>query len=467
MVRFLRPDKNDLEVMLGDPKKAILSMFLPFFIAFAVVEVNQFVDTYWVSGLGNVAAEAVSTVVPIYGLIMCVGVGISVGATTTVSFALGQGRHTDASKLAVNSWILAAVLGIIAGIIIFLTYDLIIDFLNADNIRSEGWKYILPYAILAPALLLNSIVGGTLRGEGAARRSTIVQISAALINIALDPLLIYGLDMGVMGAGLATALSALFAAAIGLSWYFRGMTTIRIDRETFRFDRRSTNEVLGIGGPKTVQNFISNLTDIIQRVFLIMAGGTSAAMFYNYTWRYIGFVTLPTRALDSAMIPVCSASYGQSDLQKMRAGYMYVMKLVVIISVIGALLLFVFAEPFLSIMTQDESMKDYLEPLVWTLRVGVFLIPFSALMGIESSMLQAMKKAKIPMYFYFLWAVVKLGLYALAAYNLMFGIDPYDGIIYSMVAVHIFGGLSLLYLERREFRKLVRRVEEESVQVQT
>ena len=112
-------------------------------------------------------------------------------------------------------------------------------------------------------------------------------------------------------------------------------------------------------------------------------------------------------------------------------------------------------------------MKDYLEPLVWTLRVGVFLIPFSALMGIESSMLQAMKKAKIPMYFYFLWAFVKLGLYALAAYNLMFGIDPYDGIIYSMVAVHIFGGLSLLYLERREFRKLVRRVEEESVQVQT
>lgn len=467
MVKFLRPDKTDLEVLLGDPKKAILSMFLPFFIAFAVVEVNQFVDTYWVSGLGNVAAEAVSTVVPIYGLIMCVGVGISVGATTTVSFALGQGRPADASKLAFNSWILAIIFGLIAMVAIIFGYDLIIDFMGADNIRSEGWSYILPYAILAPALLLNSIIGGTLRGEGAARRSTIVQISAALINIALDPILIYGLNLGVMGAGLATALSALFAALIGLSWYVRGMTTIRINKESLRFDRHSTEEVLGIGGPKSVQMFISNLTDIIQRVFLIMAGGTSAAMFYNYTWRYIGFVTLPTRAYDSAMIPVCSASYGQSDLQKMRTGYMYVMKMVLIISIVGALLLFVFAEPFLSIMTQDESMKDYLEPLVWTLRVGVFLIPFSALMGIESSMLQAMKKAKIPMYFYFLWAAVKLGLYALAAYGLMFGIDPYEGIIYSMVAVHIFGGLSLLFLERREFSKLVKKVEEESAQVQT
>ena len=54
MVRLLRQDKTDLQVLLGDPKKAILGMFLPFFIAFAVVEVNQFVDTYWVSGLGPI-----------------------------------------------------------------------------------------------------------------------------------------------------------------------------------------------------------------------------------------------------------------------------------------------------------------------------------------------------------------------------------------------------------------------------
>ena len=457
MVRLLRSDKNDLDVLLGDPKKAILSMFLPFFIAFAVVEINQFVDTYWVSGLGNISAEAVSTVVPIYGLIMCIGVGIGVGATTTVSFALGQGRAEDASRLAVNSWLLGLILGVIASVLVFLGYDLIIDLMGADNVREEGWRYIMPYALLAPGLLVYSIVGGTLRGEGAARRSTIVQISAALINIFLDPILIYGLGMGVMGAGLATALSSLAATVIGLSWYARGKTTLRITRKMLRFDRRSTADVLGVGGPKTVQTMISNTTDIIQRVFLIIAGGTPATMFYNYTWRYIGFVTLPTRALDSAMIPVCSASYGQNDLEKMRAGYMYVMKLVVLISIAGAIILFVFAEPFLSIMTQDESMKGYLESLMWTLRVGVFLIPFSALMGIESSMLQAMKKAKIPMYFYMLWAFGKLGLYALAAYGMM-GIDPYEGIIYSMVLIHVLGGLGLLFLERREFKRLKERV---------
>ncbi len=457
MVRLLRPDKNDLQVLLGDPKKAIISMFIPFFIAFAVVEVNQFVDTYWVSGLGSISAEAVATVVPIYGLIMCIGVGISVGATTTISFALGQGRNGDAGRLMVNSVILGLILSLIASVVIFLFYDLIIDFMGAGNVRKEGWEYILPYVLLSPGLMIYSIIGGTLRGEGAARKSTIVQISAALINMAADPLLIYGLGLGVMGAGLATALSSMLAAFIGLSWYIRGKTVVRPLRQDLRFDHTSANEVLGVGGPKSVQMFISNLTDLIQRVFLIMAGGTSAAMYYNYTWRYIGLVGLPNRALDSAMIPVCSASFGQDDLKKMRAGYMYTMKLILIISIVASVFLFVLAEPLMSIMTADESMKQHLDMLVWTLRVGVFLIPFSALMGIESSMLQVLKKAKIPMYFYMFWGFAKLGLYALSAYGLI-GLDPYEGIIYFMVLIHVLGGLCLLALERHYYRMTVERL---------
>jgi len=95
--------------------------------------------------------------------------------------------------------------------------------------------------------------------------------------------------------------------------------------------------------------------------------------------------------------------------------------------------------------------------LVWTLKVSVFLIPFSAMMGVASSMLQSMKKAKIPMYYYMLWGVVKLGLYALAAYGYM-GVDPFEGIIYSMVAVHIFGAVCLTYLAYREFKKIERAV---------
>ena len=82
--------EDDLQRMLGEPKAAIRNMILPFLIALAVVEVNQFVDTYWVSGLGVKSASAISTIVPIYGLMTCAGLGVAAGVTATVAARLAS-----------------------------------------------------------------------------------------------------------------------------------------------------------------------------------------------------------------------------------------------------------------------------------------------------------------------------------------------------------------------------------------
>ncbi|MBR4504338.1 MAG: hypothetical protein IKP20_05150 [Candidatus Methanomethylophilaceae archaeon] len=452
-MRILRPDKTDLEVLLGDPRKAIDSMVIPLLVAMAVVEINQFVDTFWVAGLGNVSAEAVATVTPIYGLMMCAGLGIGVGATTTIAFQLGNGNRERANGLALNSLILGAIFAVASSIAVALLFDPALEFMGAADVRSESWGYMLPLAILSPALLINSIMGGMLRGEGAAKKSTVMQMSAAIMNMAIDPILIYGLGLGVMGAGLSTAISALLSLAIGLRWYAKGKTAVSLGNGSFRADASMMKEILGVGGPKTVQSMISNLTDFVHRIFLIVAGGTTAVMLYNYPWRYIGLVNLPGRAFENAMVPVCSAAYGKSDLEKMKAGYMYTFKIAFIVAIIAAAMLFIFAEPLMSLLTYEESMHQLLPKFVWTLRVAVFLIPFSALMGIGSSMLQSMKKAKIPMYFYMLWGFLKLGTYAVAAYGYL-GMDPFEGIIYCMVGVHVFGGACLMLMTWHEFNKI-------------
>jgi len=445
--------ERDLEKMLGEPKAAIRGMILPFLIAMAVVEINQFVDTFWVSGLGAASASAVSTIVPVYGLMMCAGLGIAAGITTCGAFRLGRGEREAAGSLAANAIILGIIFAIIASVLVGVFINPIIDIMGAQDVREEAVQYMLPYIFMSPAVILISVLGGMLRAEGAARKSTIVQAVSAILNMAFDPILIYSLDLGVFGAGLATTLSSMLALFLGLYWYLKKRTIIDINRSNFRVNKSSMAEVMGVGGPKTVQMFISNLTDFLQRIFLIIAGGTNAVMFYNYSWRYIGVVTLPGRAVDTAMLPVCSSAYGQNDLEKMKVGYFYSIKLVVGFAVIAAVALFIFAEPLMSIMTTEESMHEVLETFVWTLRVSCFLIPFSALMGVFSSILQTMKRAKIPMYFYMIWGFIKLGLYALAAYG-YFGIDPFEGIIYSMVAVHMFGALCLGLFAYGEFRKL-------------
>ncbi len=441
---------ENLKTLLGEPKKAIRSMVLAFFIAMAVVELNQFVDTFWVSGLGAVSSSAVATSSPIYGLMMCAGLGIGVGATATIAFRLGRGDFEEANRLAANSLLLGIICAVVSSVLVLVFARPLILIMGAESIVDECLLYILPFIFLSPLLLCNSILGGILRAEGAARKSTIVQMSAAILNMVIDPILIYGLGLGVFGAGLSTALSAGIALAIGLSWYAKDRMTVKLTRGLFRRDKEMSREVLDVGGPKTVQALISNTTDLIQRVFLIVAGGTNAVMFYNYSWRYIALINLPGRAYENAMVPVCSAAYGQRDLLKMREGFLYTAKWVLIFSAVFAVVLFVFSEPLMSILTYEDSMRELRPQFVWTLQISTLLIPFSALMGIGSSMLQALKKSKVSMYYYFFWGFVKLGMYAVAAYVY----HSFEYIIYCMVIVHVFGGLCLMYLAHSEYNKI-------------
>ncbi len=455
------PDNKNLEKLLGDPKKAIRGMVLAFFVAMAVIEINQFVDTFWVAGLGNISSSAVATVVPIYGLMMCAGVGIGVGATATISYRIGQGEFGKANQLAVNSILLSIICAVIASVLIIIFAKPLIYLMGAEDLYDEGFKYLLPLALLSPALLCNSVLGGILRAEGAVKKSTIVQMSAAVFNMVLDPIMIYGLELGVFGAGLSTALASMLALSIGLYWYARGRMVIKMDWRELRGNRGSIGEVLEVGGPKTVQNVISNTTDLIQRVFIIVAGGTNAVMYYNYTWKYIGLVNLPGRAFENAMIPVCSVAYGQKDLEKMKAGFYYTAKMVMMFGLLFAALIFIFSEPLISVLTYEESMMELRSNFVWTLRVSAFLIPFSALMGIGSSMLQSLKKSKTSMNYYMIWGFIKLGMYAIAAY----AFHSFEYIIYSMVAVHVFGGVCLMYLAYREYMRISRECADGTVSV--
>ncbi len=456
-VKLLRQDSHDLDVLLGEPKAAVRSMFLPFLIAFAIVEANQFVDTFWISGLGTASSSAISAVVPFYVLLMSAGMGISVGATTTIAFRLGRGEREEAGMLASNALILGAASSVLVSAVLLLVLDPAMSVMGIDGIRAECWSYMLPMILMSTPMICLLVLGGNLRGEGAARRSTVIQISAALLNMVLDPVLIYILGMGIMGAGLATGLSSLMSLAIGLSWYFRGRTLLKMDRSSFKADRRMMSEVMSVGGPRTVNELIGSAMTFIQRIFFVVAGGTTAVLMYNYPWRFISLFNLPGKAFESSLIPVGSAAYGQGDSEKMWSAYVYCFKLTLVVSVAAAVLIFAFAEPLMSIMTYEDSMRAILPKLAWCLEVSVVILPFMALRGVGAALLQSMKKAKVPMYFDLFWGSVRMVLYAMSAYGLL-GVDPFDGIIYIMVIVYSLSGVIINALAVWEFKKLKRMI---------
>ncbi len=440
---------SNLQLMLGEPKRAIRSMFVAFIIAEAVIQINQFVDTFWVSGLGTASASAVSTVVPIYNLMTAAGIGIALGATTTIAFRLGRGEREAAERLAGAAVFLGLLLSLIASVLTAVFLKQAVRFMGAEDVMDEAVLYMLPYILLSPVLLSEAVLGGILRGEGAARKSTLMQMSAAVFNMALDPLFIYALGLDVTGAGVATVAATALSLLIGIYWYKTRKTVVGISRRSILHPAKADlREVLGVGGPKTGQQIISDLTDLLQRVFIIIAGGTNAVMLYNYPWRYMGLAQLPAHALDRSMVPVCSAAYGQAQTDKMRAAFLYTMKLTLSVSLVMLVLMYVFAEPLMSVMTVEESMREVRPDFVKALRISVFVLPFGAMMGMASSLLQSMKKAKIPMDFYLVWGFIKLGLYAAACQYSIWAI------LWCMVAVHVFGGVCLMIIAYAEFKRV-------------
>lgn len=434
--------------MLGDPRRAIRTMAVPFLVALLVVQVNVFADTFWVSGLGVNAVSGMTTAVPLYVIFGSLGIGLSVGVTSTIAFRLGRGDTEGANRLAGNAIFIALALSVIGSLVIFLILDPMVTLMGADDVREEVRAYVLPYILFSPVVVISSTLGGLLRSEGAAKRSTAVQITAAVVNIILDPLLIYVLGMGLQGAALATILSALVSITITLSWYVRGSTAVSLRLRNLRPEPETCRDLMTVGGPRTVEGLINNTVVLLQRIFIIAASGTVGVSLFNVPFRYVNLCMCPCESTGMAMVPVAAAAYGREDMRKMMDAMMYALKLSMLISFGMTALMLILSEPMVALFTGEESMYAYRSEFLWNLRMYSVILPFFSVQAICSSMLQAVKRSMKPMQLTLVMGTVKLFMFWIASYY------DYRAITVALILSYVFSAVFMALLARREISRL-------------
>lgn len=424
---------GELDRMLGDPGKAIRTMASSLVIALAFAQVNTFADAFWVAGLGSDAAEAVTTVNPIYTLLTCAGVGLGVGANATVAYRLGRGEREEAERLAGAILELAAVLSVLSALALYFLYDPLMDMMGAESVRDVGFEYVLPLLCSAVFIALNQVVGGLLRSEGAGKKSMKTQIAVLVLNVCLDPVLIYGADMGVAGAGIATGISCIAGTLLGLSWFLRRTMSIDIDARHLLADRAHLKEVLQVSAPRTGESALSGIADMAMRVVLIVAGGVTANMLYAYPWRYVTLSGMPSSAVYSAMVSVSSGNLGKGDVDNARRACVYALRTCLVWSLALAILIAILAWPLMEFLANGESMGTHMDVFAWTLRLEAVTIPCTAVMGVGAAMLQAMRRSRLSLGLYLAWTVSKISACLAAA-----GVS-YEAVITALVAVSLCG----------------------------
>ncbi len=198
----------------------LMSLSLPGVANMLLSSIYNMADTYFVTSLGKGAIGGVSIVFAIQSLIQAVGFGVSMGGSSIVSRKLGEKDNHSANCYASSAVLLGCLLGIMIALVCLVVLDPLLLLIGADN---NSLPYARDYAtiilVAAPLMCTSFVLGPLLRAEGRATFSMFAGLIGGLINLGLDPIFIFVLNLGVKGAAIATAISQVISFSIALSFY--------------------------------------------------------------------------------------------------------------------------------------------------------------------------------------------------------------------------------------------------------
>jgi len=383
--------EDRVSILLGNPRKAIVAMAIPIVVSLLVSQVNVLADRAWCAGLGDDAMAAIALVMPVYMTLVGLGSGLGVGASAVISRMIGADDKDKASRSAVQAVIFSVVFGVILTPIMILGQTDLLALLGKENILQLACSYMLPYSVFTLFIIFNGVAGGILNGQGATQYSMLMMVVQAVANIILDPILIYGMGMGLPGAAVATVLATIASMVLGILLIVSKRTYLQVRRGDIRYDGGCMRLLLKAGVPQMLEYTVMYFMDaVLNYIVLMSVMGSHALTIYSVPDNLMNLIVIPAIAIGSALVPVASSALGQKDTGRMRESFRYAFTRGVLIVVILAAVLELFPEQALYIFSYSGEMLDNRPAMVDMLRVMCLYIGFFAFTPLCSGYMQAM-----------------------------------------------------------------------------
>lgn len=382
---------KDVEVMLGNPKKALLAMAIPIVIANLVQSINNIIDTVWLTSIGVEAQAAVNVIFPIFFLTIGLGNGIGVGASQALARRIGAGDRNGANQVASQALILTIVISLIIAAVFLLSAEYLIEVSGGASNMDACMDYAIPIFISVPAILIGDTFSALLRSEGAARRSMIIHVIGAGLNIILDPIFIFGLDMGVSGAAIATALSVTIPLALVVFWYFlRKDTFVRIPLRRFRFNVPLIWDILKVGIPASLELVLMSVVMMSMNDIIDGISPVDGVAIYGNSWKIIDLFLMPTMAIGFAIVPICAAALGAKKAHKIKEVYILAIKYGVAICLMVSLIILLSSQYLVIPFSYSEETMAIRDEMAYFLLICAIFLPVCPLGYTSAGYFQSM-----------------------------------------------------------------------------
>ena len=347
---------NSVDLMLHNPKKALIKMSIPLIISLLITSFYNLIDAAWVSGLGADALAGVGFFTPIFMILVGFGNGLGSGAAFAISKYLGEDNKPKADNASVHSIILDIAISLILTVILLILLNPILNAMGVGQTIGYAVDYGVIILLGSVFIIFSNALYGVFRGEGDTTRPMYAMIASAILNMVLDPIFIYNLNLGVRGAAIATIISSIFVILILLYWfYFKKDTFLRPNFANFDFKKDISIDIVKVGIPASIQLLNNAFFAAVFSALLAYVGTTDSVAVYSTGWRIVTIGTTPLLAIGTALISVIAANYGAKNYKNIQIAHRYAMKVSIIIAVAVMILTNVFAGDIASIFASSGS----------------------------------------------------------------------------------------------------------------
>ena len=344
--------------MKNEPvNKLMLQMGVPMILSMALQAVYNIVDSAFVGNMkegSEAALNALTLVFPIQMLIVALAIGTGVGVNALLARTLGQRNREKASKVAGNGLFLATVIYIICvlfGLFGIKTY--ISSQTRNALVLSMSVDYLKICCLLSFGVVFFSIFEKLLQATGRSLYSTIGQVTGAVINMILDPVLIYGFNLGVQGAAYATVIGQILSALLLVVFHMRLNKEFDHGLTYTKPNKRIIKEIYSIGLPAIIAQALMSF--MVYAMNLILKFDASAQTAYGLFYKVQQFVLFMAFGLRDAITPIIAFSYGMQNKQRVKDGIKYGLIYTIVLMVAGTLITELFPNFFATLFNAGQS----------------------------------------------------------------------------------------------------------------
>lgn len=349
--------------------KLMIQMGIPMILSMALQAVYNIVDSAFVGNMrqgSEAALNALTLVFPVQMLMVAVGIGTGVGTNALLALTLGQENNKKAARVAGNSLFLGMIIYVLCLLFGIFGVNTYISSQTADpEVISMGTSYLRICCVISFGIIFFSLFEKLLQATGRSLYSTIGQVVGAVVNIILDPIMIYGIgpvpEMGVKGAAYATVIGQVASAVLLFIFHMKLNKEFRHDVKYMKPDAKIIKEIYSIGLPAIIAQALMSI--MVYAMNLILKFNASAQTAYGLFYKVQQFVLFLAFGLRDAITPIIAFAYGMGSRKRINDGIKFGLIYTAVLMIMGILITEILPGAFASLFNAAQSRAYFISTM--------------------------------------------------------------------------------------------------------